>query len=166
MFKITTLALLLIGGIAWLRIRWAVSRNRDTSAKLVKDLKSGTINFESLADSLGMSIRNTPIPANRQLSPLSVAAERWTGRKLRDKFMVQHTHIEMETKAVIIGEASCTDINTATGKEMKITYPCWLRMDIDPVAGFARFFSSMPENKDHQYLLEDLSDEIFNQYIS
>lgn len=168
MIKIITLLILVsTGTVAWLRIKWANSKNTNTSKKLIEGLQSGRFTIRSMKESLGMMIRTKPLPAipegfQYRQQPRTLINQRLTG-----KFKILFADAEPGGHGVVIAEAifkdtiHATDINT----NADIVYPCWIYIEPDIAGGQIYFRSSMPADKDHQYLLEDFSDLLYNVCI-
>lgn len=165
MFKIIWLMVAAGAGIIWLRHKAANASAQNATRKTVDNLKKGKLDFTTLADSLGMTIRSKPIdPAfnpftfNQRLDKLITA-------KLSDRFTVIHIERNQANNSIVIAEAMIDDIIAGSGgnKNVKVVYPCWMYIKINPAEEKIDFTSSFPQDKDHQYLLEDLSDEIYKQ---
>lgn len=82
--------------------------------------------------------------------------------------MVQHADLNENGKGIVIGEARVTDHVPVYNKnqEMDIHFPCWLYIDLNAENEKVDFRSTFPESKDHHYLLEELSEEVFKLCIA
>jgi hypothetical protein len=157
--------ILLAAGLVWLRVQWGKSKNSNTSKKIVEDLQSGKYVIESYADSLNIMIRTKTI--TQQINPIEIKAylHSLSGKKLLDKFTIQYGDMNEKIKGIVIGEGSVKDFIQMPGgnKEIDVFYPCWLYIEMNDNGREISFKSSFPENKDHHYLLEELSEEIYKQ---
>jgi hypothetical protein len=158
-------AILLAAGIVWLRVQWARSKNSNTSQKIVADLQSSKYVIESYADSLSIMIRTKTI-----LQPLNPTVVReylhsLIGKKPLNKFMIRYGDMNENAKGIVIGEGAVKDSIQMPGqnKEIDVFYPCWLYIEMNENGTEVSFKSTFPENKDHHYLLEELSGEIYDQ---
>lgn len=156
---------LLVAAVAWLRMQWAVGRNKRVAGKIVDRLKDGTYAPESLAESLPMLIRTRPLPENANLQVVRQNMAGLTNNRLRDKFKVQYATMNPDNKGVVIAEGVVRDQLSGGTAEVDVTYPCWLYIEITEPGNEIRFRSSMPDGKDHHYLLEDISDAIFERCV-
>ena len=151
----------LIIGITWLRVQWGRSKNQNASRQIVEDLKSGKYVIESYADSLNIMIWSKLVSEEINTAGIKHYLHSLNGKKVLDKFTVQYGDFNQNNKGIIIGEGSVKD--TIHDKEIDVFYPCWLYIDINESNKEVSFRSTFPENKDHHYLLEELSQEIYNQ---
>lgn len=167
MIKITIVILtLLIGGIAWLRMQWAVDKNKRMAAKIIDGLKNGTYTPEALEESLGMLVRNRPLPDGTDIHSFQRNLSALTNGKLRGNFKVQYAEMNPQLKGVVIAEGVVKDqLAAGSNKEVNVTYPCWLYIEVASQQQEILFKSSMPDGKDHHYLLEDIADAIYERCI-
>lgn len=157
---------LLIAGIGWLMQQRRNSKNAGTSRSMIDGLKSGHYAVSSFSETLGMNIRNFPLAPDTDPAAAGRKLAGLTGNKLLDKFNVLHAQADQQA-AVVIAEAVIKDFVQGYNnqKEIDLLYPCWIYIDI-AAEGQVNFRSSMPTDKDHQFLLEDLADEIYKQCYS
>jgi hypothetical protein len=167
MIKIIIGAVILgAAGIGWLRMQWAVSKNKKVAGSIIDGLKSGSFTVESFEESLGMLIRSKQITNGFSASSFKENAEKLANKKLREKFIVQYATMNPDYKGVVIAEAVVKGLFASdSNKEIDITYPCWIYIEINLEQHDVKFRSSMPESKDHHYLLEDIADSIFEECI-
>lgn len=95
---------LVIAAVAWMRMQWAVGRNKRVAGKIVDKLKDGTYAPESLAESLSMLIRTRPLPENANHQVIRQNMTGLTNNRLRDKFKVQYATMDAGNKGVVIAE--------------------------------------------------------------
>jgi hypothetical protein len=155
----------LAAGITWLRVQWGRSKNKNTSKKIVEDLKSGKYEIESYAEALSIMICSKPISQQIDISGIKKYLDSLSSKKLSDKYMIEFGDMNVNGNGILIGEAVTKDfIQTPNGnKEIDVFYPCWLYIDMNEDRNEISFKSTFPENKDHHYLLQDLSLEIYKQ---
>jgi hypothetical protein len=168
MFKVIVLLVAVsTGAVAWARIKWANSKNTNTSKKLIEGLRSGNFTIRSMQESLGMLIRTKPLPEmpgefQYRQHPRVLINQRFAG-----KFRIFYADAEPGGHGIVIAEAIFKDTIHATNinTDVNILYPCWIY--IEPAVGEKQLYfrSSMPADKDHQYLLEDFSDILYNTCI-
>lgn len=165
MIKITiAIVVLLAAGVVWLRAQWARSKNSSAANEIINDLKSGKYVIESYAETLGILISTKPFPPVFDPASAKNKLQEMTGKQIHEKFSIRYADMNEAGKGIIIAEAKSKDIVAGYGgnKEIDIHFPCWLYIDADREANKIDFRSTFPENKDHHYLLEDLSAEIHN----
>lgn len=168
MIKTTIAIIVLLGaGIIWLRAQWARSKNSSAANEIINDLKSGKYVIESYAESLGIMISSKPFPAAFDPASAKRKLQELTGKLVHEKFSIRYADMNEAGKGIVIAEAKSKDIIAGYGgnKEIDIHFPCWLYIDADREAGKLDFRSTFPENKDHHYLLEDLSAAISQQLM-
>lgn len=165
MLKVIALIIVLSGSVAvWLRVKWANSKNKNTGKKLIEGLRSGRYTVRSMGETLGMTIRTKDIPLMPEGFQYRTKPASLTGQKLGGKFRIFYADSDREGNGVVIGESvfkdalNLSEINT----EVDIVYPCWIYIEPDTENNKVYFRSSMPADKDHQYLLEDISDLLYN----
>lgn len=158
------LVFLLIAGISWLLQQRRNRKNAGTSRSLVDGLKSGRYSVASFADTLGMHIRSHPLAPETDPAAAGRKLAMLNGKKILDKFSILHTQADRQA-AVVIAEAVIRDFvqGYTNKKEIDLLYPCWIYIDTRAEDGGVCFRSSMPSDKDHQFLLEDLADEIYTR---
>jgi hypothetical protein len=154
------IALAVIAAV-WLRIQWGRSRNQNESKKIIADLKSGKHVIESYADAFSIMIVAKPLSGEINRETMKHYLHSLTDKKILDKYTVQYGDMNENNKGIIIGEGFVKDI--VHDRQIDVHYPCWLYIDVNEEGKEVSFRSTFPENKDHHYLLEDLSQEIFNQ---
>jgi len=163
MIKITIAIVVLLGaGIIWLRAQWARSRNSSAAKDIIDSLKSGKYNIASYAEALGIMISTKPCQPHFDPADGRKRLQALSGQQLRQRFSIQYADMDEEGRGIVIAEAKSKDIVAGYGgnREIEIHFPCWLYIQPDPANQKIDFRSTFPENKDHHYLLEDLSEEI------
>ena len=155
------LLILLFVAIVWIRMQWGRSKNKNQSKKIVDDLKSGKHDIESYAEALSIMIFSKPVQQEIEGQKLKHYLQSLSGKKTLNKFTVEYGDMNENKKGIVIGEGFVKD--TIHDRQVDVFYPCWIYIDID--GNNISFKSVFPENKDHHYLLEDLSTEIYNQAI-
>lgn len=158
MIKLTFLAIfLLIGGIAALR-RYQRNTQMETAGRdISKHLETGNIEVASLGAELDMLIRRKKVPSTENMVPQIIES---VSVHLPQKFKLLQKKMGDAGDGIIIANAIIPDIEvTRNGtEEVMITYPCWLYIKVFPEEVSIDFRSVIPQNKDHQYALEDLAD--------
>lgn len=158
MIKLTLIIIfLVIGGIAALR-RQQRNRQLETAASDVsKQLDAGNMDVASLGAELDMLIRRKKATTAAGMTPLIIAE---IAKELPDKFNILQTKTGNDDDGVIIANATVIDIDlTRNGsREVEVIYPCWLYIKANAAENYIDFRSMIPQNKDHQYVLEDLAD--------
>lgn len=151
------LTFLLIGGIAALRRYQRNTQMENAGKDISKHLETGIIEVASLGQELDMLIRRKKVSATENLAPRIIEA---VSAQLPEKFKLLQKKAGNADDGVIIANAIIPDIEiTRNGtREVMITYPCWLYVKALPEEACIDFRSTVPQNKDHQYLLEDLAD--------
>lgn len=165
MFKVIVLLVMVsTGAVAWIRIKLANSKNTHTSKKLIEGLRSGHFTIRSMREQLGMMIRTKPLPSTPEVFSYRQHLRTLINQRLMGKFKILYADADTEGYGVVIAETifkdtiHATDINT----NVDIVYPCWIYIEPDIEGKQIYFRSSMPADKDHQYLLEDFSDLLYN----
>jgi hypothetical protein len=162
MIKLTIGIIILLGaGIAWLRAEWGRSKNKNASRQLIDDLKSGKYMIESYAGSFEILIWSADIDQEFNQPAIKQYLNSLNAKKVLDKFTVAYADMDDNQKGIVIGEGLIKDY--VHDKEIEVHYPCWIYIDTDAINRTVSFKSTFPENKDHHYLLEDLSQEIYKQ---
>ncbi len=161
------IAILLVAGVSWLRVQWGRSKNKGTSRKIVEDLKSGKYVIESYAESLGITICAKPLSEQIDIREIKKHLQLLSGKKLSDKFTIEYGEMNENGKGILIGEAVTKDFIQAPNgnKEIDVFYPCWLYIETNQDSREVCFKSTFPENKDHHFLLEELSLIVYDQCI-
>ena len=166
MIKLAIAAVVLIaGGVAWLRMQWAVEKNKKTAGKIIDGLKNGTYDAGSFEESLGMTIRKKQLTEDFDQRLFSQRISELTNNKLLDKFKIDYAVVESNGRGIVIAEAAIKDVLSAGSKEVTVTYPCWLYLQLDNDNQEMYFKSSMPDGKDHHHLLEDISDVVYERCV-
>jgi hypothetical protein len=165
MFKIIGLVFLAAAGFTWLRQYWANNKNANTSKNLIDGLKSRKYAIADLSETLGMNIRVKPLDPGSDPESMKRRIATLPGKKLLDKFQIQYADADQEARAVVIAEAIIKDIVPLydSNKEVDVLYPCWIYIECITGENQVYFKSSMPSDKDHQFLLEDFADELYVQ---
>lgn len=156
--KLTILIIfLLIGGIAALRRYQRNAQMENAGRNISKHLETGNIKVASLGEELDMLIRRKKVSSAENLVPRVIEA---VSIHLPEKFKLLQKKAGNADDGIIIAKAIIPDIEiTRNGtREVMITYPCWLYVKALPEEACIDFRSTIPQNKDHQYLLEDLAD--------
>ena len=163
MFKIIGIVFLAGAGIMWLRQLWANSKNKSISRDLASGLKNGAISFSSMSDTLDMMVRTKKINVETPLDLQKICA--LDDRSiLLGKFTVSHVSMRDDQNAcIVIAQAKISDTIPLyeTNKEVDLIYPCWLYIEMDASNHLIYFKSQMPHDKEHGYLLQDLSDYLY-----
>ena len=163
MSKLIAFLFLLIGGFTWLFQKSRNRRNAGSSKKVIKGLKSGQFSVSSFSESLGMNIRSKSLTG--EMNPLNIGQRisSISGKKLLEKFDILHAQADERHRVVVIAEATIKDTIPlyTRDKEVAVLYPCWIYIELMQDENKISFRSSMPSDKDHQFLLEDLSDELY-----
>lgn len=164
--KLTLLiTFLLIGGIAALRRYQRNTQMENAGKDISKHLETGNIEVASLGEELNMLIRRKKVASTENLVPRILEA---VSAQLPEKFKLLQKKAGNADDGVIIAKAIIPDIEiTRNGtQEVMITYPCWLYIKALPEDACIDFRSTIPQNKDHQYLLEDLADHAMAMSLS
>lgn len=156
---IVGILLLLVVGVLWLRMQWGRSKNKNQSRKIIDDLKSGKHDIESYSEALSILIFSKPVQQKIDDQKIRQYLQSLNGKKTNHKFTIEYGDLNENNKGIVIGEGFVKD--TIHDRQVDVFYPCWIYIDIDE--NNVSFKSTFPENKDHHYLLEDLSQEIYNQ---
>lgn len=160
MIKLTIgIAVLLAAALVWLRAEWARSKNSNAANQIISDLQSGKYVIESYADTLGILISSKPLPETFDPTNARTRLQELAGKKLQGKFSIRYADMNTEGKGIVIGEAHAKDIVAGYGgnKEIDIHFPCWIYIDTRSADQLIDYRSTFPENKDHHFLLEDLT---------
>lgn len=167
MIKFFGLLMLAGGGIMWLRIKYFNSSSRRSSKRAIKDLQEGKVDFAGMMETLSMMIRSKPVAAGFNLADFHQRLNLLTHKKLLGKITIQF----VESKGpdtIVIGQAEVKDIVPGYygTNDVKVVYPCWIHISVNTDEQRMDFRSTFPQDKEHQYLLEDMADEIFRQCTS
>lgn len=160
--KLTILiTVLLIGSIAALRRYQRNTLMENAGKDISKHLETGNIAVASLGEELDMLIRRKKVASTENLVPRILEA---VSAQLPEKFKLLQKKTGNDNDGIIIANAIIPDIEiTHNGtQEVMITYPCWLYIKALPDEACIDFRSTIPQNKDHQYALEDLADHALN----
>jgi hypothetical protein len=162
MFKLYALLIAIGGGYMWLRRkRYNASHNKSIK-RLAKHLDASE-SFESLSASLDVAVRNKPLPVDFDLRKMDrVKQVSFTG-EAEKKFQLVSTRSNGKGDAVVIANGKGKDLlPTRYGvKEIDRVFPCPLFISCNREEGRMVFYSMFPEDKEHQFFLEDLSDHLF-----
>ncbi len=167
-YKVIGVLILAGIGIMWLSVQISNSSAKNASKKVVDNLKTRKLSFESLAESLGMNIRVKALNNSFNINLFNSHLSNLNGKKLLDKFTIYWIEKSSDNKTIVIGEALVKEFiptSESYSKEVDKFYPCWVFINIDELTKEITFKSSFPSDKEHQYLLEDLSDAIYEQCI-
>jgi hypothetical protein len=168
MIKLTIgIVILLAAGATWARANWGKSKNRQTVNTIIADLKSGKFVIESYADSLNAMIYSKAYTGEFNLPAVKNYLNSLRNKKILNKFIVHYADINSNHNSIVLSEVVVKEYVGLPDNERKIDiyYPCWLYIHFDEDKKELSFKSTFPENKEHQYLLEDLSSEIYNQCL-
>ncbi len=166
MIKLTIgIVILLAAGATWARAHWGKSKNRQTVNSIIADLKSGKFVIESYADSLNIMICSNVCSGEFDLPSVKKYLNTLVNKKVLDKFTVHYADISSKKNGIVLSEVVIKEYVGLPDNERKIDiyFPCWLYIHFDEEKKEVLFKSTFPENKDHHYLLEDLSQEIYQQ---
>ena len=168
MIKLTiAILVLLAAGVIWLRAQWARSKNSNEARQIIDDLKSGKYVIESYAESLGIMISSKTYEAGFDPAAAKTRLQALAGKQLLGKFSVRYADMNENGKGIVIAEGRAKDIiaGYSGNKEIDIHFPCWLYIDTDVQGNKIDFRSTFPESKDHHYMLEDLSAELYHHHL-
>jgi hypothetical protein len=166
--KVTFVIIFLIGILVlWIRAKWAISKNRGQSKKLVNGLRNNQIGIRDLAASLDVIILRKPITTTIDTT---VFLQKMT--KLNDQTSVTGVNIEYATAdqehhAAVIAEARVKG-HLQSGEFSQTTilhYPCWFYIQPDQSTSEWKFYSVMPTDSEHQHVLEDFAKWLY-EYIN
>ncbi|NCT73777.1 MAG: hypothetical protein GXC78_04555 [Chitinophagaceae bacterium] len=162
---ILAVTFLLIGGIAALRRYQRNTQMENAGKDISRHLEIGNVEVASLGEELNMLIRRKKVVSTENLVPRIIEA---VSTQLPQKFKLLQKKTGNTDDGVIIAKAIIPDIEiTRNGtQEVMITYPCWLYVKALPEDACIDFRSTIPQNKDHQYLLEDLADHAMAMSVS
>ncbi len=118
-------------------------------------------NIESYAEALNIMILSKSGIHEPDFQKIKQSLHDLSKTKILGKVKIEYCDVNKNGKAIVIGEGFIKDF--VNDREIDIFYPCWLFVDIN--AENVSFKSTFPENRDHHYLLEDLSTEIYNQIL-
>jgi len=164
MIKLFGLLMLAGGGIMWLRIKYFNSSSKRSSKRAIKYLQEGKVDVAGMIETLNMMIRSKPIAAGFNLSDFHQRLSLLTHKKLSSKITIQFVE-SRGTDTIIIAQAEVKDIVPGYygTNDVKVVYPCWIHISINTDEQKMDFRSTFPQDKEHQYLLEDMADELFRQ---
>ncbi len=164
-FKLLIIFIVAISaGIAWVRIRWAVGKNKKEADRLIQNLKDRTYNAGSFADSLSMTIKTIPVSPSFETIQFGQRLNKLPGRQFAGKYMVQYAQFDESNKGIIIGEATITDtVGAGGGHAVTMEMPCWLLVEHDAATNSVSFKSTIPESSDHHYLQEQFAEIIVRE---
>lgn len=163
MIKLTIALIVLIGaGIAWLRMQWAVGQNKKESDRLINGLKDGSFTVDSFDESLGFVIQSKALPEGMDKATFFNKLPALTNTRMKNRFPVQYATTDQHSKAIVFGNGGVKDtLSASSGKQVEVTYPCWVSVAAVPSSEEIIFKSTMPDGKDHQYLLQDFANAIY-----
>lgn len=161
------IAVLLAAALVWLRAQWARSKNSNAANQIIQDLQSGKYEIGSYAETLGIRISSLPLPESFDTRKARTILQELAGKKIQEKFSIRYADMNDEGKGIVIGEAKSKDIVAGYGgnKEIDIHFPCWIYIDTRGADHCMEFRSTFPENKDHHFLLEDLSQALHQRLL-
>ena len=89
----------------------------------------------------------------------------WKGKTILEKFSVLDVKSNNNDEFIIISNAKVIDLLPGRygNQEIEKYYPCWMYVHHKIVENQSVFRSTFPEDKEHQYLLEDFADELYKQ---
>lgn len=155
---------LLIGAIAAARRYWYKQKLETAVTDVAQQLDAGNLDMNTIAQELHACIRRK---SYQEIAGLASRAVSVIHHNLPKKFSIAHTRVGHDADAVILAQAKVKEIAATYGgtREYEQVYPCWLYIKELPEENMIEFRSSVPHNKEHQYLLEDLADHAFQEAI-
>jgi hypothetical protein len=143
-----------------MRIRATKAVAKASSNDLRSGIRNGEVDFDSVAGSLDMIIRSKTLPPGFNKSKLEQVMLEINGSWVSKMFSVHNVEKNSNGDHIVIAETSQQIPGNVNEEYLHASYPCLLLVSIDDQAHQLIFYSSLPENKDHQHLLEDLADYI------
>jgi hypothetical protein len=162
MIKLFLLLIAAGSGIMILRRKNYNASHKKSTSRLAKHLDASE-SFEGIAASLDVVVRNKNISADFDPRNLDrVKQLNFTGETAQ-KYSIASARSNGKGEAVVIANGKGKDIiPTRHGvKEVDRIFACPLYITCNPEQGRMQFYSMFPEDKEHQFFLEDLCDEIF-----
>jgi len=141
----------------------AVSAGKNTA----RQLHEGRIDVATIAEGLEMPVRRKHVDDPQKLAGLRTKIAASIAVGLPKKFIIRRIENGLSNDMLVIADGIVKDIMpTRYGtKEVDKTHACWLYIKVNLAENMVDFTSVFPDDKDHQYLLEDLADHIFTSVI-
>jgi hypothetical protein len=161
MFKLIALISSILIGSYWISAIYRNWTSKKASKKLVDQLSIG--NFNVVRDYLDMIIREKRCLGTFDALDFSKKIMAWKGKTVLEKFSVLDVKTNNNEQLIIISNAKVIDLlpGRYENREIEKFYSCWIHVYHDIAANRLVFRSTFPEDKEHQYLLEDLADEMY-----
>jgi hypothetical protein len=167
MFKVLAILIAIGSGFMLLRRKNYNASHKRSTSQLAKNLDTSA-SFESLAASLDVVVRNKSLPESFDIHHLQRLNHLKFNGDSANKFSVISARSNAKGEAVVIANGKGKDIiPTRHGvKEVDRIFACPLYITCQVDEGRMVFYSMFPEDKEHQFFLEDLCDEIYTTVTS
>lgn len=168
MGKLVLISVMAIGLVfVWVRAKWAISKNRRQTNKLVNGLRNREFGVRDLATSLNVIILRKPIDADMDMAALAPKLTQLTGKSLESRFTISYAVAERDGHSAVIAEAHVKSYleSGEFSKSTVLHYPCWFYLQPDMRNAEWKFFSVMPVDEEHKHAMEDFA-KWLNNYIT
>jgi hypothetical protein len=161
LFKLLLFVALLGAGYAAVQARRRNEKVDASGAGAADLLKSGSASIEEIANGLGMLIRRKKVTDVALLSSYIQKLDAAIAvSPLPSKFSLREKKVGAFNDMLIVATGQIQDFVHTYGGTKEITHKhnCWFHVVVTPQEQQVDYFSAMPDDKDHQYMLEDLAD--------
>ncbi|RYZ22688.1 MAG: hypothetical protein EOO16_07955 [Chitinophagaceae bacterium] len=161
MFKLILLGLAVGAYFFRMQSRKASRNAQNTTRAHARKLAGG--NFEAVAAELDMQVRQKS-SATFSVELLYGRLKALKGKAIAEKFHLADLRRGDNGDLLLLADGKTTELVPGRGGNELIDrfYSCCLYVHADADENIVRFRSSFPDDKEHQYLLEDLSDHLFD----
>lgn len=165
MLKIIFLVVFVIGGgIMRLNRKRRNLQTQVNSKKLADRANKGPIDFDSLYNTFDILIRKKSFA--KGISTKDFYTKISDINKLKDfsdKYILRSVVKSLNNEYLIIADGKSTDLQPTRGgnKLIERLYAASLLIKIKELENEIEFYSTFPEDKEHEYILKNLSDSIF-----
>lgn len=152
-------------GIMLLSQKRRNSQARSHSDKLARISSLDNFDFESLKEIFDTLIRRKSFQARVNTSVLDKEfITQASTKEFNDKYKIKGISKSLNNEFLVAADAKSNDVlPTRNGNKLiDKYYPCSILIKIDQQANEVTFFSSFPDDKEHEYLLKEFSDSIFS----
>jgi len=170
MLKIIFLVVFVIGGgIMRLNRRRGNSVAKSCSKKLADLANKGPIDFDRLYNTFDILIRKKTFEAGLNTQDFyTKISEINKSKNFSDKYILKSVARSLNNEYLIIADGKSNDLIPTRGgnKMVERFYAASLLIKVKETENEIEFYSTFPEDKEHEYILKNLSDTIFSLLIS
>jgi hypothetical protein len=165
MFRLFFLALAVGAYFFRLQSRSASRRAQQSTRVRAGHLAQG--NFENLVDELDLPVRQKPA-AGFSVEILEASLKELREKQLTDKFRLLDLRRGSDSDLIVLADGKTSElVPTRHGNELVDRfYSCCIYVHPLPEEDKVSFRSAFPDDKEHQYLLEDFADLLYQRGLA